>query len=67
MLTILKKENVYDGTNDKKKEIEIRGLSTDTKPTVEDIGELSNGSTFIEIDTGKIYMFDLENSEWKEI
>ena len=47
---------------------EIRGLSTDEKP----IGELddkviSNGCTFIEIDTGKIYFYDLENEEWKEV
>lgn len=46
-----------------KAELELRGLSTDEKPT-EDV---ANGTTFIEIDTGKIYMYDLENEEWKEI
>lgn len=47
--------------------VELRGLSTDTKPT--QIGEnyIDNGSTFIEIDTGDIYMFDLENNEWHKI
>lgn len=46
-----------------KPELELRGLSTDTKPTEKVI----NGTTFIEMDTGKIYMYDLENEEWKEI
>lgn len=46
---------------------ELRGLSTDEKPT--EIGEkkIDNGTVFIEIDTGKMYMFDLENEEWKEL
>ena len=44
-------------------EMEYRGLSTDTKPTE----NVVNGAMFIEIDTGKISMFDLENEEWKEI
>ena len=43
--------------------VEMRGLSTDTKPTE----NVNNGATYIEIDTGKIYMFDKENSQWKEI
>ena len=38
------------------------GLSTDTKPTT----KVSNGSCFIEMDTGKAYFFDAENSEWLE-
>lgn len=45
------------------KTYEYRGLSTDVKPT-ERVG---NGSIFIEIDTGKVYMFDRENTEWKEL
>ena len=38
------------------------GLSTDTKPTI----RVRNGSRFVEMDTGKLYMFDQENSEWLE-
>ena len=38
---------------------EFRGLSTDEKPTK----RVGNGSTFIEIDTGKIFMFDEKNKE----
>lgn len=41
---------------------DIRGTSTDTKPT-----DVPNGSTFIEIDTGTGYLFNEENSEWVEI
>ena len=45
---------------------EIRGLSTDTKP--EKIGDINvgNGCQFIEMDTGKIYFYDLENKQWRE-
>ena len=42
---------------------ELRGLSTDTKPTE----GINNGCVFIEIDTGKLYMYDEENEQWKEI
>lgn len=41
---------------------EYDGLSTDTKPT----SGVRNGSVFAEIDTGKIYLFDEENSQWIE-
>lgn len=37
------------------------GLTTDTKPT-----DCANGSKFFEIDTGKAYRFDEENSQWRE-
>ena len=39
------------------KTYEFGGLSTDEKP-VEKVG---NGSVFIEIDTGKVFMFDEQN------
>lgn len=46
---------------------EFRGLSTDGKPTTLEGKYIDNGSVFIEIDTGKIFMFDLENEQWKEV
>lgn len=46
--------------------VELRGLSTDEKPTTLDEKKIDNGSIFIEIDTQKIYFYDLENEEWKE-
>lgn len=39
------------------------GLSTDTKPTT----GIGNGSVFIEMDTGKAFFFDAENSLWLEV
>lgn len=37
------------------------GLSTDSKPT-----SFGNGSLFVEIDTGKTYLFDANSKEWHE-
>lgn len=65
--------SIYDVRNNKiepdetKITVELRGLSTDTKPTEINNKTIDNGSTFIEIDTGKIYFYDLENEEWKEV
>ena len=42
---------------------EYIGLSTDTKPTE----NIRNGSTFVEMDTKKLYAFDEENGEWKDM
>ena len=42
------------------------GLSTDTKPTGDNI---QNGSTYIEMNTGKLFFYDAEGAageEWKE-
>lgn len=44
--------------------VEFRGLEDDDKPTSIDGGTIENGSTFIEIDTGDVYMYDLENTTW---
>lgn len=49
------------------KGIEFRGLSGDNKPTNIDGEEIPNGSTFIEMNTGKLYMYDLDNETWREI
>ena len=63
MITIFKK----DGSTEEQQEIELRGLSTDEKPTKVDNEDIPNGTAFIEMDTGKIYMYDLENEQWKEL
>ena len=52
--------------------VEFRGLSSDTKPTVikDNKGiekRVDNGSVFIEIDTGDVYIYDLTNQEWNEV
>lgn len=43
--------------------LEYRGLSTDSKPTEGVI----NGAAYIEIDTGKVYLFDAVGVTWNEI
>ncbi len=66
MITIYKIENTKLKPNDDYISAELRGLSTDTKPTEISGKKIDNGSIFIEIDTGNIFFYDLENQEWKE-
>ena len=42
------------------------GLSTDTKPTVSGNQEVPNASTFYEMDTGKLFMYDTDSNTWLE-
>lgn len=42
---------------------DLRGLSTDIKPT----SDIPNGSTFLEMDTGNVYAFDKENTQWRQL
>lgn len=49
--------------DDYNKTYDIRGLSTDNKPTQ----NIPNGSTFVEMNTGKGYLFDAENAQWHEV
>lgn len=44
--------------------LELRGLSTDLKPTSIENGSIENGSVFIEINTQDVYIYDGENEEW---
>ena len=39
------------------------GTSSDSKPTT----GYANGSTFLEVDTGKIYLFNESTSSWVEL
>lgn len=65
MITILRKNDVDAGNN--QRELEIRGLSGDNKPTEINSKDIPNGTVFIEIDTGKMFLFDQENTLWKEV
>ena len=48
--------------------LELRGLSSDIKPTdFVDGARVINGSVFIEIDTGKGFFFDEQNKKWEEV
>ena len=46
-----------------KKYVELFGLSTDSKPTT----GIITGSTFVEVDTGKVYLFNESSSTWVEV
>ena len=67
MVTISENQNTFIKPDSSYVLIELRGLSTDTKPFEFGGKKIDNGSVFIEIDTGKVFMFDLENKQWKEI
>lgn len=57
MVTILK-QITYDATVH-----DVRCLSTDNKP----IDGIANGSTCIEIDTGKMFVYDKNANTWHEL
>lgn len=46
---------------------DLRGLSTDTKPTEIDGKKVGNGTAFIEIDTQNIFFYDLNTKTWKGV
>lgn len=66
MTTIIKTDALYSKGDVKQLTVEIRGLSTDPKPETIGDNKVGNGSLFIEMDTGKIYFYDLQNKQWRE-
>lgn len=67
MVSIIKTDTIKNDENKKVLTGELRGLSTDTKPTSIDGNEIGNGSVFVEIDTQKIFFYDYESKTWKEV
>lgn len=65
MISIYQKNNSITRRETETKEMEFRGLSTDTKPTELDGETIANGSVFIEMDTQKLYFFDETSQTWK--
>lgn len=63
MVTLIKRGAWYEVNI-----MDIRGLSTDTKPinTISGLA-IPNGSTYTEIDTGIQYMYDAENHIWYDV
>lgn len=56
---------IVDGATKSRELFTLAGLSSDAKPVTEYKGILiRNGSTFIEIDTGKAYMYDEQGGKW---
>lgn len=71
MISIVKTDKIRTNKNVSDNEgefviVEMRGLSTDTKPTEFDGRNIDNGSIFVEIDTGNIFFYDLDNEQWME-
>ena len=66
MISIYQKNNSITRRGIETNEIELRGLSTDTKPTKLGDEDIANGTVFIEIDTQKLFFFDEENKTWEE-
>lgn len=58
MITII---NSYDGNDIDKRRQEIMCLSSDTKPT-----NVGNGSVCLEINTGKVFIYNETGSAWVE-
>ena len=67
MISIYKNNDTVSTENGETKGLELRGLSTDTKPTTLGDKPINNGAMFIEIDTGKLFFFDRDSNAWKEI
>jgi len=45
--------------------LELFGLSSDEKPIDKFNGtDITNGSSYLEMDTGMKYLYDAENKEW---
>lgn len=54
--------NASDGEVTMNAAWDLRGMSTDTKPT-----DVPNGSTFFEVNTAKVFAFDGHGKTWYEL
>ena len=67
MVTLYNVKKV-SGENEKPKFlVELRGLAADEKPLTLVNGDIENGSQFIEIDTGDLFLYDIDSKTWREI
>ena len=66
MISIIKTDTIKSTEGKEIMTGELRGLSTDTKPTSLNGKEIGNGSVYVEIDTGKIFFYDGASKTWKE-
>lgn len=67
MISITKTNNIQNTKEGTIITGELAGLSTDTKPTEINGQTIGNGSIYIEVDTGVVYLYDLENKTWNEV
>ena len=67
MVTIVKKNYI---TTDKSGTYfvgDLAGLANDDKPTQIEGMKVGNGCTYLCVDNGDLYLYDLENEEWNKI
>ena len=63
MVSLFKTYNTREENKKLYSVVELRGLSTDSKPKVlENNINVDNGSVFIEMDTQAIYMYDITST-----
>lgn len=62
MISIIDEADIREYPNKVQTVKTYSGLSTDSKPTE----GIANGSQFIELDSGKLYMFDKDSELWME-
>ena len=67
MISLYKLENTHIKPDADYISVELRGLASDEKPTEMNGKKIDNGSAFIEIDTGKVYFFDITTETWNEV
>ena len=46
---------------------DLRGLTTDTKPTAANGDNVPHGSTWVNMDDGSAYMYNKNNDTWYEV
>lgn len=64
MVTIYKTDVIKNDENGQTIFCELRGKSTDTKPTTIGSKKIGNGSVYIEIDTQNVSLYDEDSQDW---
>lgn len=67
MISLYKIENTKINPDADYISVELRGLSTEERPTEINGKKIDNGSVWISIDTGDVEIYDLENEEWHTV
>lgn len=65
MITIFKTDKIKSTDEGQTIYGELRGLSTDTKPTEIGNKTIGNGTTFIEIDTQNVFIYNEDTQQWE--
>lgn len=65
MITIFKTDKIKSTDEGQTIYGELRGLSSDTKPTEIGNKTIGNGSVFIEIDTQNVAIYNEDSQQWE--